>query len=377
MARVKLSEFRAKTLLIPEYKGYELRLETLSDNIAPLDDATQYVVKVDQGVKKRGKQGLIRLGVSKDAVAGAVQELSENGFTRYIAEPMVAHDEADERYVSFERTAKGILVSYLPHGGVDVEEHSDELMTSYELADISLPASFLEHVVTVMNMEYMSFVEINPLLVQGNDCVLLDAAVLVDSVAEAFGHWTDRDVVEARQRTEAEVAITELNANSTAAFSFRVLNPNGAIWLLLSGGGASITIADEAYNQGKASYIGNYGEYSGGPTTEEAYLYTKRLLEQMFFSNSPKLALVIAGGVANFTDVKKTFTGVIQALNETLDDCRTRQVRVFVRRGGPNEKEGLALMETFLKNNELFGSVHGSNVVLTEVIHEALEYIDA
>jgi len=75
----------------------------------------------------------------------------------------------------------------------------------------------------------------------------------------------------------------------------------------LSGGGASITIADEAMNQGKSSLVGNYGEYSGGPSTEETYLYTLDVLRQVLTSKAPKKAIIIAGGVANFTDVKKTF----------------------------------------------------------------------
>jgi succinyl-CoA synthetase beta subunit len=97
----------------------------------------------------------------------------------------------------------------------------------------------------------------------------------------------------------------------------------------------------------------------------------------MFLSNAPKKALIIAGGVANFTDVKKTFGGVIQALKEVLGDLQKHKVRVFVRRGGPNEKEGLAMMKDFLQKNDILGSVHGADIVLTDVINEALEYVDA
>lgn len=377
MARVKLSEYRAKSLLVPNYGGFQLRLDSLTSDIGALKEDERYVVKVDQGVKKRGKQGLLKVNIAKNDVEAAIKELAEKGFSRFIAEPLLPHEDSEERYVSFERTAKGILIFYSPHGGVEVEEHADSLTSTYDSAEVPLNASFIEHIVGVMNAEHMSFVEINPLVVQGETYTPLDAAVLVDSAAEAIGHWSEDDVVEARKQTDAEAAIAKLNANSTAALSFRVLNPDGAIWLLLSGGGASITIADEAHNEGKAGLIGNYGEYSGGPTTEETYLYTKHVLSQLFRSSAPKLALVIAGGVANFTDVKKTFSGIIQALNESLDDCKEHHVRVFVRRGGPNEKEGLALMEVFLKDNDLFGSVHGSDVVLTDVIHEALEYVDA
>lgn len=377
MARIKLSEFRAKSLLVPGYDGHALKLDTLAADSSGLKDDTSYVVKVDQGIKKRGKQGLLRLNVSKEDVSQAVNELSEKGFTRFIAEPMVPHEKSAEKYLSFERTAGGIVLSYSDHGGIDVEEHPESITRTTEISDIPLPPQFVESIITVMNSEHMSFVEINPLVKQGDRYIVLDAAVLVDSAGEQYAHWTSEDIVEARKMTEAEAAIAELNDNSTAALSFRVLNPEGALWLLLSGGGASITIADEAYNAGKAQLIGNYGEYSGGPTTEETYLYTQQVLRQMLASPASKKALVIAGGVANFTDVKKTFAGIIQALQEILEQCKTQRVKVFVRRGGPNELEGLASMKKFLTDNDLFGSVHGSDVVLTDVIHEALEYVDA
>lgn len=377
MARIKLSEFRAKSLLVPGYDGHALTLDTLDADVALLAEGVSYVVKVDQGVKKRGKQGLVRLGITKENTAQAVRELSEKGFTRFIAEPMIPHEAADEKYVSFERTADGIVMSYSEHGGVDIEEHSDSITCSINNADIPLPVQFLDTVKATMDSEHMSFVEINPLIVQGSTCVLLDAAVLVDSAGEQYAQWTSNDTVEARTMTEVETAIAELNENSTAALSFRVLNQDGALWLLLSGGGASITIADEAHNAGKAELIGNYGEYSGGPTTEETYLYAKQVLKQMLRSSAPKKALIIAGGVANFTDVKKTFAGIIQALKELQDECKNQGVKVFVRRGGPNEVEGLASMKKYLTDNDLFGSVHGSDVILTDVIHEALEYVDA
>jgi ATP-citrate lyase beta-subunit len=377
MARIKLSEFRAKSLLAAGYDGHALTLATIDADVLLLAEGVSYVVKVDQGVKKRGKQGLVRLGVSKENVAQAMRELSEKGFTRFIAEPMIPHEETDEKYVSFERTADGIVMSFSDRGGVDIEEHPESIIRSTNNADIALPAQFLDAVKTTMDAEHMSFVEINPLVLQGSTCVLLDAAVLVDSAGEQYGHWTNDDVVEARTMTEVETAIAELNENSTAALSFRVLNPNGALWLLLSGGGASITIADEAHNAGKAELIGNYGEYSGGPTTEETYLYAKQVLKQMLHSSAPRKALIIAGGVANFTDVKKTFAGIIQALKELHDECKNQGIKVFVRRGGPNEVEGLASMKQYLADNELFGSVHGSDVILTDVVHEALEYVNA
>jgi ATP-citrate lyase beta-subunit len=58
----------------------------------------------------------------------------------------------------------------------------------------------------------------------------------------------------------------------------------------------------------------------------------------------PKI-LIIGGGIANFTDVKATFTGIVSALRKSADKLKKANVKIFVRRGGPKEKEGLKLME--------------------------------
>jgi ATP citrate (pro-S)-lyase len=85
-----------------------------------------------------------------------------------------------------------------------------------------------------------------------------------------------------------------------------------------------------------------------------------------------KRALLIGGGIANFTDVAATFNGIIRALREKV--CRTNQswipvaplplislsahsniyfqesklkasrMDLYVRRGGPNYQTGLAKM---------------------------------
>lgn len=377
MSRVKLSEYCAKSLLVKKYTGIGICLGMLDRATDGMQSSTNYVLKVDQGVKKRGKRGLIQLNVTKDTAEKAIKALADRGYDRFIAEPMVPHEDSEERYLSIERVRDGVRVLYSSKGGVDVEEHSDSIV-QYENPDKApLPKGFVNSLVDVMNREHLCFVEINPLIVRGDTCTLLDAAVLADSAGDWLATWTDDDIVDAQKKTKAETRITELNDGSPASFSFRVLNPDGAIWLLLSGGGASITIADEAANRGKADLIGNYGEYSGGPTREETQIYTEAVLKQLFLSQAPKKAIVIAGGVANFTDVRKTFAGIIDALSKHIDQLQKEKIKVYVRRGGPNEKEGLALMEVFLKKHDIFGSIHGSDVVLTTVVDEALERVDA
>jgi ATP-citrate lyase beta-subunit len=169
-------------------------------------------------------------------------------------------------------------------------------------------------------------------------------------------------------KTVSELAVAKLDLNTPASLKYRIINPDGAIWMLLSGGGASLVLADEIADLGMGKQLANYGEYSGNPSREDTYLYTKTLLQDLLKSFSVKKVLIIAGGVANFTDVKKTFLGVIDALEEVKVALKKQQVKVFVRRGGPNQEAGLKLMRYFLEKAGILGAVWGPEEELTKPI---------
>lgn len=148
--------------------------------------------------------------------------------------------------------------------------------------------------------------------------------------------------------------------------------------MLLSGGGASLVLADEVADQGMGKELANYGEYSGAPTDDDVYSYTKIILSQLLSPKTSHLkpsAIIVAGGVANFTDVAKTFRGLIRALDEQKSQLVKSKVKVFVRRGGPSEVKGLRMMEDFLSVSKLLGSVHGHADPLTLVVNEVKEYL--
>ena len=167
----------------------------------------------------------------------------------------------------------------------------------------------------------------------------------------------------------------QLAAKSQAAFSLEVLNPHGSIFMMLSGGGASIVLADEVAGQGYGKELANYGEYSGNPNAEETYLYARNILSLLLKSKAKKKVLIIAGGVANFTDVRITFKGLIKALDEEKLQLKEQQIKIFVRRGGPFQEEGLAMMSSFLEKEGIFGVVQGPELVLTDIVSQALKSI--
>lgn len=381
MSRVKLSEYAAKKIFLGEhYRGLQLR----SGESWQIPEG-RWVAKVDQGVKKRFKQGLVTIDKSEAETIAAMHEWEQRGFSQFILEPLLPHEPSEEQYLSLERVREGIRILHTAEGGVDIETHP-EVVGMYlvrgkdDIAEIAaatkLPVDFLSYVIEMFDKAFLAFIEINPLVVQGGVAHLLDAAALVDSAGEFFTEsWKGDDVVKGAAKHEAEAKIDALAATTPASLKLSVINPNGALFFLLSGGGGSIVIADEAQLEGVGDMLGNYGEYSGGPTREETYLYAKEIVNLLLASKAARKALVIAGGVANFTDVKKTFAGIIDALSESAEALRAAGVKVFVRRGGPNEAAGLAPMEAFLKKESLLGSISGSDAVITQAIDDAIAFV--
>ena len=381
MARVKLSEYRAKKILVDDYLGYSLKFDSLAQDLAQVPEG-KYVLKVDQGIKKRGKQCLVAVNIGINEVAEYANAWNEKGFNRYILEPLFPHEQEQEKYFSIQRNREGLDISFSEFGDVDVEDNAGSIHTYKsnqidELVQASgLNPNFINGIIEKMNKNHMSFVEINPLAVRDGQITLLDAAVLVDSAGEYFvDSWSEADIVEAGQKTEAEIAVKQMDDNSPAALKLTVLNQDASLWMLFSSGGASIAMADTVQVSGYGKDLGNYGEYSGGPTTIETYMYSKEIIKLALNSSAPRKAIVIAGGVANFTDVKSTFKGIIQALDEVADQLKQQGIKIFVRRGGPSEKEGLKMMEDFLKAKDLFGSVYGSETLLTEDVSDAINFV--
>jgi ATP-citrate lyase beta-subunit len=382
MARVKLTEYKAKQIL---FQQLELSYDGVSasvDSIPHLSSKHIYVVKVDQGIKGRMKKGLVKLHISNDKLKNTIQSLSKKGFSQFIVEPMVSYDSADERYISMERTREGIVVHFAKVGGIDIEEkqnevksvvcHSDKVISDIS-KELGVPIMFIHQLLNYFEYNYISFLEINPLVVGESGMHILDLAVEVDSTAEFFTKsWGSADIVEDTVKSPEELAIKKLNDQSQAAFSFTLLNTTGLLWVLLSGGGASITIADEAYNMGFGKELANYGEYSGNPNDDETYEYTCSLIDSMMKSSRRRLMLIIGGGVANFTDIGKTFKGVIKALEKNKKRLKKKHIKIFVRRGGPHQKKGLKMMEKWLKENDMYGVVSGPELPLHEIMKQAI-----
>ena len=142
-----------------------------------------------------------------------------------------------------------------------------------------------------------------------------------------------------------------------------VLDPEGRIWTIVAGGGASVVYADAIAVHGFAHELANYGGYSGAPTKSQTYEYAKTISGFFNLLDYPLFFLIVCSrldhagdsttgwqdpyhwrGTPNFTNVVSTFKGIIRALKEMKAPLITHKVRIFVRRSGPNYREGLKAM---------------------------------
>ena len=159
-----------------------------------------------------------------------------------------------------------------------------------------------------------------------------------------------------RLPTDREIAVTKVDEGDDwyRGTAGKYIEMDGDIAILFSGGGASIANMDALMNVGLKP--ANYTEYSGNPPREKVAALSKIVLSK------PELkGLWIAGGVANFTNVKETFLGIIDALDEIKPSYP-----IVIRRAGPFGKEGFDLMKECGERNGLDITMFGGEVSMGE-----------
>ncbi len=366
MARTKLTEYAAKTILSrkglsPSWLGMSAHANSTVKEIKATFKDTPLVVKVDQGIKQRGKKGLMQVGVTATQAMAFIKSHSE--FDTFLIEKVVPHEPDTEHYLSLERVREGFLLLHTHQGGIEIEEAWSSVSRYVLPSDLArVPSalhSFVHSLMEIMNTHDWSFIEINPLVVDKGSFHILDAAVLFDDTAPIAqsDEVMARGFVKVTNKHPAEQRIADLQRNTASSLKLTVLNPDGALWMLLSGGGASLVLADEVADAGYGSQLGNYGEYSGNPRREDVEIYTRTIVEALLKSSAPRKALIIAGGVANFTDIHATLLGVIDGIRPFTQKLNENRVSILVRRGGPNQKKGLELTERFLTDHHIYHKV--------------------
>ncbi|MEM0455905.1 MAG: ATP citrate lyase citrate-binding domain-containing protein [Candidatus Anstonellales archaeon] len=343
MARKRVREYDLKRIFYKyfgsDYQGVlisDLKQLDILDKL--LDRSKRYVVKADEMFNKRQKTGLVGLNLDIEQVKEFIRKnygyRIYNGEVRhFLVEEFIPHSE--EKYLAIISEREGDRILYSDSGGVDIEEKWDTVQEEF-VPQGKLSEQFPEIHKFCIDMD-ISYLEINPYTEIDGKIVPLGMLAEFDDYAHFRAKW-DIEFPEPFEKGsyEEEKMVEELDKNTGASFKFTILNPNGSIWLMTAGGGASVVFLDSIYLAGYGKEIANYAEYSGNPTITETYEYAKIFFRAMFRSPSKPKVLVLGGGIANFTDVSKTFDGIIKAILEYKEQFLDHQVRIIVRRGGPN-----------------------------------------
>jgi len=318
---------------------------------------------------------------------------------KFIVEPFLAHKQEEEAYVCIYSKRDQDVILFYHEGGVDigdVESKASSLevpvqdvmevdvdrVTSALLSqfkgDKALVAKFIVALYKQYVDLYFTYLEINPLVVTNGQVYILDLAAKVDATAD-FACRAKWGAIEypppfGRDAYPEEAYIADIDAKTGASLKLTILNAKGRIWTMVAGGGASVIYSDTICALGGAEELANYGEYSGAPSEQQTYDYAKTLLSLMTREAHPKgKVLIIGGGIANFTNVAATFKGIVRALEEFQTLIKTQNIRIFVRRAGPNYQEGLRVMRDVGKSLEIPLFVFGPETHMTAIVGMALE----
>jgi len=425
MAQKGIREYDAKRLMakaLPDFSGGKIKFKPKQVLIGPETDFSKLekkypwlkneklVAKPDQLFGKRGKNNLLYVNKDWNEVKKWVKERMNKKITikqttgkttgiltHFLVEKFVPHDK--EYYLAITTHRDKDTIHFSTEGGVDIEELWDTVKTLDIpiLSDIKksevekfLPkelgdnkqqiANFIIALYKMLVDYHFVYLELNPFTFLKNEPIALDTVAKIDDYAsyQCSEKWGDLEFPNpfGLTKTIEEKRVSELDERTGASLKLTVLNPEGRIWNLVAGGGASVIYADTVADLGFTKELANYGEYSGNPSTELTFEYTKTILDLMTrkkdSKGKPKF-LIVGGGIANFTDVAKTFTGIIQAVEKYSDKLKKNNVKIYVRRGGPNYKEGLENMRKMGKKIGLPVEVYGPETHMTKIVTMALK----
>jgi ATP-citrate lyase beta-subunit len=380
-------------LTVPNYV-----VVTSVDELAKLGQANEWlkksklVVKAHEALGSRFKLGLVKVDLDLKGAEAATKEMigrhvGSITVSQVIVSEMIPHKEEYYCAVKSTRTGTDILVANC--GGIEVESNWERVnRLALEVGqqpsadalerlakDAGFSGSLLKKMTdfagkmfTCFDSEDAQYLEVNPVVLreQDSELIALDAVTLLDGDAK-FRHpdWNFAFAAEfGRAYSKHEMEIMAVDSKIKGSVKFIEI-PGGDTAMLPAGGGASIYYSDAVVARG--GKLANYAEYSGDPPDWAVEVLTDKVCSLPGIKN-----IIVGGAIANFTDVKKTFGGIINGFRKAKSEGKLKGVKIWVRRGGPREKEGLDAMRA-LKDEGFDINVFDRNTPLTDIVDKALQ----
>lgn len=371
---------------------------TSADELTKLGQANDWmktsklVAKAHEALGSRFKLGLVKVGLDLQGAIAATKEMigrqvGSITVSQVIVSEMVPHKE--EYYCAVKSTREGSEILVANCGGIEVESNWERIKrlcldvgqqpTSDGLEKLAKEAGFTGALAkkmaefagkmfTCFDSEDAQYLEVNPVVTRESDgeLVALDAVTLLDGDAK-FRHpdWNFAFAAEfGRAYSKDEVEVMAVDSKIKGSVKFIEI-PGGDTAMLPAGGGASVYYSDAVVARG--GKLANYAEYSGDPPDWAVEVLTEKVCSLPGIKN-----IIVGGAIANFTDVKKTFGGIINGFRKAKADGKLKGVKIWVRRGGPREREGLDAMRA-LKEEGFDINVFDRNTPLTDIVDKALQ----
>ncbi len=353
---------------------------------------SKLVAKAHEALGSRFKLGLVKVGLDLNSAVAATKDMigrqvGSITVSQVIVSEMVPHKE--EYYCAVKSTREGSEILVANCGGIEVESNWERVKRlcldvgqapSHEALEklakdagftgalAKKMADFAGKMFSCFDNEDAQYLEVNPVVTRETDgeLVALDAVTLLDGDAK-FRHpdWNFQFAAEfGRAYSKDEVEVMAVDSKIKGSVKFIEI-PGGDTAMLPAGGGASVYYSDAVVARG--GKLANYAEYSGDPPDWAVEVLTEKVCSLPGIKN-----IIVGGAIANFTDVKKTFGGIINGFRKAKGDGKLKGVKIWVRRGGPREKEGLDAMRA-LKDEGFDINVFDRNTPLTDIVDKAMQ----
>lgn len=329
------------------------QIEKIPQNFAPV------VVKVQVLRGDRAARGGIIICKSRGEIEKTVRRLIGSNFDGEEIKKVLVEEkiEAESEYyfsITYDTTVRAPVVLVSKKAGSRISSFENRLIlnplesfetkfaeklleqTEFPKAEISKLSQILGKLARLFFAVDARLAEINPLAKSGDDFIALDSKIILDDAAQ-FRHpdlklppRSDKGA----KPTKAEIEAAKIDQNDHRGVAGSVyFDLEGDIGILASGGGGSLVALDGIIAAGGKP--ANYTEYSGNPPREKVYKLTKIVLSKKGLNG-----LLVAGAIANFTDIYETLRGFIEALREVKP-----KFPIVIRRAGPRDKEAFTMLK--------------------------------
>ncbi len=366
---MRMHEYQAKQIFkkygIPIAKG-ELAKDPNEVKDIAQKLGGKVVLKSQVLVGGRGKAG----GIKKADSAEEAFELAKSMFGMELkghrVEKIYVEEQLDierEMYVGFtlDRASKGFALIVSSVGGMNIEEiamnYPDKIarttvdplfgLWDYQIRDVlyrsNMPKEYHKEVSRIIKALYNILIhheaeltEINPLIVtKDGKLIAADARLNVDDNA-LYRH---PDLKEMRDYTEVDQ--TERIAEEKG---LNFVKLDGNIGVIANGAGMSMSTMDLIYLEGGKP--ANFLDIGGGASSE----VVKEAINIILMDRNVRVIFMnIFGGITRCDEVAK---GLAEAFSELKID-----LPIVLRLAGTNEEEGRAIIEEFIRDNEI-GNIH-------------------